>query len=289
MRKTRPKYKVRRQRGRNAIRRRWTRTERSNKKWKVKKTVRRVRTGRKVKRRVTGRNERTNDARLGGGEVPRRGKLKKWLKTKRRGRKSAKRRYGSGQSVSTKRRGERVRKQQKKNIKAYRTREEWYMKGRKGVKGQRDRNGRRRDEAGRGTRMREEIQKPMPHVRRGRERRVEIRRWRTGRAHTRGEARRRREKGRVRKRGEREPRKDGKRQRKVGEMRQVDEEYWSVRKEERRKRQFGAEVKQRNGRAGRPYVRVDYRTGRRRVHRRPRTGEVGRPARIERGRWIMTK
>lgn len=281
MKKTRPKYKVRLQRGRNARRRLWKRTERNNKKWKEKKTVRRVRKGRKGKP-VTGTNRRTNEGRLRGGRAPRKGKLKRWRKKKRRGVKARKRRYGGAESK--KELGALVRKKKKKNIREYRGREGGRRKGKEPVEG-----GRRRSQR----------KNPRDHVIGARERRADMRRWRAGRAGTLGEARERREKGRVSRvesgeAREKDVAEKGHKTKKVrklkaGEGLKIKEGKWKERKGVRKEGQFGRGVRKRNGRSGRGYVLVDYRTGMRRVKRNPRSGEVRRPTRMERGRWMRRK
>lgn len=329
MKQGRQKYKVRLQRGRNAMRRIWKRTERNNRKWKKKKTVMRVRKGhRKVKRRRTGTNRRTNRGRERGDRAPRTGKRTKWLMKKRKARKARKRRYGAG--TKPKRRGAMVRNKKHKNQVGLRTRENRYRKGagylpRKGydrpataIEGRWDGNEGKvgtLEEAievgldtlgGRALRgsvrsqlpmrepRREQRKKPRDHVRGRVERSAEIRRWRAGRAKTRGEARKRREGGQVRRVGagkatQGEERTEGMRGLVPGEGRKRKEARWKGKKLERRRSEFGRGVRKWNGRTGRGYVRVDYRIGVRRVTRRPRTGEVRRPARMERGRWMRTK
>lgn len=315
MKQGRQKYKVRLQRGRNAMRRIWKRTERNNRKWKKKKTVRRVRKGhRKVKRRRTGTNRRTNRGRERGDRAPRTGKRTKWLMKKRKARKGRKRRYGAG--TKPKRRGEMVRKKQHKNQVGLRTREARYRKGAGYVRPATAIEGRwdhsvegeeavvagetKKGRESRSSKLpmreqrREQRQKPRDHVMGRVERSAEIRRWRAGRAKTRGEARRRREEGQVRRVGagkatQGEERREGKRSRAPGEGRKRKEERWKGKKQERRRSEFGRGVRKWNGRTGRGYVRVDYRIGVRRVTRRPRTGEVRRPARMERGRWMRRK
>jgi hypothetical protein len=288
MRKKRPKYKVRRQRGLNAMRRRWKRTERSNKKWKLKKTGRRVRKSRKVKRR-TALNASTNSARRGGSPFPRKGKLKIWLTKKRRGRKARRRRYGAAGdrrpecvAARVKERTEQRkhwRKCSKPSLKAMAGHRVKQPSGQ--LQGIERRQNQRRRTGGR------------EHGRGRRERRAEIRRWRTGRVPTRGEGRQRRERGGVifvgaGKRGTLCT--ESKQALNVGDGRQIVGESWNGRKKTRDRGQFNQGRRSLawiiNGRSGRGYVIVDYRTGTRRVWRRPRTGEVRRPMRRERSRWI---
>jgi hypothetical protein len=290
MRKQREKYKVRRQRGRNAIRRRWKRTERSNEKWKLKKTGRRVRKTRKVKR-ITAVNSRTNNARRGGGSVPRKGKLKRWLKKKRCGQKSMRRRYGGGES----RKGKRVAGIVRKSTEQRKYRRNARKSSFRGIYTlSNSRRGEQRDPKSR--------KGYTEHGRGNRERRAEVRRWRAGRVPTRGEGRKRRERGVVcgvgkGKRGM--PWRDGKIVLSPGEGRQIGGDQWKRRKGTRKERNYGKFRKRRkgrkwrrslawvrNGRSGRGYVLVDYRTGTRRVLRMPRTGEVRRPARRDRSRWM---
>jgi hypothetical protein len=72
----------------------------------------------------------------------------------------------------------------------------------------------------------------------------------------------------------------------VGGRRKVKEERWKSRKGERMEKQYGVEVVGRNGRTQRAYRRVDYRVGVRIVRRKPRSGEVRRPLRMERSRMM---
>lgn len=221
------------------------------------------------------------------------------MKKKRHARKGRKRRYGAGSvAAKPKRRVERVRNKKHKNQTGLRTMElakHMYSKG-AGLVPVKD-----MCDYVVMQELREQRKKPRDHVIGGVERSAEIRRWRAGRAKTRGESRKMREGGEVRLVGSSsrqvgvgearsgEPRRDPKRRLGPGEGRKVKEESWKGRKQVRQQNQFGRGNRVRNGRTGRGYVIVDYRTGVRRVTRRPRTGEVRRPARMERGRWIRRK
>jgi hypothetical protein len=287
MKTKRPKYKVRRQRGRNAIRRMWKRTERSKKKWKIKKTGRRVRKSRKVKR-LTATNTRSNGGRRGGSETPKKAKQKRWLKKKRRGQKGMARRYGGGRTVTGKRVAVKVRKAREKKKYGRKRRKssllmmckEVAVEGPQGLE-KVSKDGRRRNVG------REHALWPI-------DRRVEMRRWRAGRVETMGTGRKRRARGAVTRVGTGQGGAvvtDGHRLLKAGEGRQVTSEAWKERKYVINGRQYGkgrrSLVWKRNGRAAREYARVDYRTGTRRVKRRPETKEVRRPGRRERSRWII--
>jgi hypothetical protein len=338
MRNIRPKYKVRWQRGRNALRCMWKRTEQNRRKWKVKKTGRMVRKSRKVKR-MTARNARSNSRRVGGGRTPRKGKLKRWRKKKRNGRKGRKRRYGGsyGSTVSTKRRARNLRKQTRRCLpspmggRSYHGLTAWVPLLGERATDERGKRGCRARALGplrpshapkvqlsRGQTLnfvdfRKPQSLPLPlslrswgskravprdHVRGKWERRAEVRRWRAGRAHSRGASRERREKGAVRRlspyqgaTAHSDPLENTCYELHPGEGIQVQEMWWKTRKGERMGRQFGRHrrslARKRNGRTGYSYFLVDYKTGVRRVKRRPRSGEVRRPNRMERRRWMF--
>lgn len=112
---------------------------------------------------------------------------------------------------------------------------------------------------------------------RERERRVDVRRWRSGRVETLGKARDRIEDGKVREvkvneEGKVEYGKEekwkGKRV-KPGKGRKIEEKTWKGRKEKGRRRR----KKEERERQGSKAREVDYVSGRRRRYRRPRSGE----------------
>lgn len=142
-----------------------------------------------------------------------------------------------------------------------------------------------------------ERRSPVNHLRGKMERRVDHRRWRAGRVDSRRGGRERMKKGKVERlevpetslRKKMQGEMEGWEQVEVGDGRKIKEEYWMRRKKERRRKQYGTSVAARNGRTRRAYRRVDYRIGRRRVRREPRSGEVRRPQRIERCRRMRRK
>ena len=300
MRKIRPKYKVLLERGRNALRRMWKRTERNRRKWKLKKTGLLVRKSRKVKR-VTATNARRNDGRLSGGRTPRHGKLKRSYEKKRHGRKGRKRRYGGGygSEVSTKRRSSQ-RRQNRDRIRKVEERsrakvsQAVLVEVGSSVKDPLKASGmgkKRVGSAGYKSRT-TSFRTPRDHVRGFLERRAEVRRWRAGRARTLRASRRMVEKGVVSVVNKSsEVLTDSRYVVRPGEGRMVSPEYWSGLKGVLLQTEFGPSprslARKRNGRYQRRYVVVDYVTGTVRVKRNPRSGEVLRPARMERCRWMF--
>jgi hypothetical protein len=263
---------------------------------------------------------RTTRGRLGGGRWPKWGKVKGWYKKGRLGRKGRKLRYGGGPEVSKKRRGAEGRNQRTKQRAR---RKETGKRYRKGLVGGGVKMG-GYGAKGAQERRRQERWRPVDNLRGDRERRADRRRWRGGRVDTRRGGRERRKRGEVRRvvgnsseASRREGRASVVRETKkatlsyadsyakqarrakeksrsnvqveVGGRRKVKEERWKRRKGERREKQYGGEVVGRNGRTQRAYRRVDYRVGVRRVRRKPRSGEVRRPLRMERSRMMRRK
>lgn len=283
MERKREKCKVRWRLGRNATRCMWVRTEKNSRKWRSKQTGRLVRKGRPVKR-LTRRSGRKNVSAMGGGSSPRRGKLGKWRKKYREGRIGIGRRYGGVSSAEL----GRLRKPRKRGVVA------------------------KKLAAGKGGVRSKPVSAGIESVRWERERRAEMRRWRSGRVPTRKSGVERMKKGGVwlvtdqRVYG-REERKTPGYVRKPGEGRKVSESVWERKKYDRslrgmrRRGKLGkkgsgkawgeagsdqprSSVRARgrlDGRGGRGYAVVDGRIGVVRVKRRPRSGEVRRPARMD--------
>lgn len=284
MERKREKCKVRWRLGRNATRCMWVRTEKNSRKWRSKQTGRLVSKGRPVKR-LTRRNGRKNVSAMGGGSSPRRGKLGKWRKKYREGRIGMGRRYGGVNSAEL----GRLRKPRNLGLVASKL------------------------VAGKGTVMSEELPKAEKResVRWNRERRAEMRRWRSGRVPTRKSGVERMKKGGVCLVTEnlvsgREARKNPGYVLKPGEGRKVSELVWEGQKYDRSlsgMRRMGKligssseaglqhtsreprssvrAISRLDGRGGRGYAVVDGRIGVVRVKRRPRSGEVRRPARMD--------
>lgn len=125
----------------------------------------------------------------------------------------------------------------------------------------------------------------------GHERRVDVRRWRSGRVTSIQMGRDLVEHGKVEWRNE-EGRSRGKvkwegKRRKPGQGRKVEEETWKKRKE-KGIRKYEKREEEGNGRKyerkGNQYREADYVSGRRRVHRKAKTGEIWRPKGRERTR-----
>lgn len=123
------------------------------------------------------------------------------------------------------------------------------------------------------------------------ERRVDVRRWRSGRVQSIQTARDLVEHGKVEWRDETGTSRgkvkwEGKR-RKEGQGRKVEERAWKKRKEQRVTK-YGKREEEGNGRKyerkGIQYVEADYVSGRRRLHRKPKTGEIWVPEGMERTR-----
>lgn len=300
MERKREKYKVRSRLGRNASRCMWVRTEKNSRKWEVKKTGRLVRKSRPVKR-LTRRNARKNVIAMGGGSTPRRGKLGKWRKKSRVGWLGLGRRYGAGSGGKAKL----GRLMMQRSLGAESVKR--LASVREGGKGGSPKDYVRSNPS----------TSSIGSVRWSRERRAEMRRWRSGRVSSLGEARERIEKKNValvaaglveevtfgtRKPGDVV---------KPGEGRKVSESAWVGVKYGRRMggtrrmgKLCGLEEDSNNlvgvvgtqeprlgrsrvmtmldGRSVPAYAVVDGRMGVVRVKRRPRSGEVRRPARIDR-------
>jgi hypothetical protein len=159
-----------------------------------------------------------------------------------------------------------------------------YKQERRKERTQRYRKLSRQNRKGRPRNLKGEEKKREDWRRGGNERRVDVRRWRAGRVDSVQAGRNRIEKGKVRRRNE-----EGK---EVGRVehrgktlkpkqgRKREEAVWKQRKKEREKKIQTPEM----GKYGCGHREVDYLTGIRRVHRRPRSGDLIYPKGRERNR-----
>jgi len=281
MRRKRGKYKVCGRLGYNARRRIWFGKKR---KWEKAKRFQES-LGRKGKEdSVNPTKALTNQERLEGGRGESRGKGRKTqrrrkdtYRNKLNRRTGRKRRYGRipRKTLQRGRRKERRRQKGWKNQVNRRYRKgEWTREKRGRDQNQRARNQRNQSRFG------------------TQERRVDVRRWRSGRVQTIQRARDRIEHGKVEWREGRTGVERGKvkwegKRRKPGQGRRVEETTWKQRKEEGREKYKKREEEGKGRKYERKavqYLEVDYVTGRRRVHRRPKSGEIWMPKGRQRSR-----